>query len=111
MSSLSEREQGYLRHLASKGWEIAQRLAAAKAGQDFTLADIPVSPSETRDTRIDRLRAYLDLVESARKRLLSNDGTFGYCTVCARPFTPVQLGEMPWIDRCRDCERAHATER
>jgi RNA polymerase-binding transcription factor DksA len=88
--------------LAAKGIEINDRLTRLLAGQNATLATLPL-PDEARpgETPIDRLRRYLRLVSDAQKRL--NSGIFGICLGCGAELDPLLLDERPWTERCPRC--------
>ena len=108
MDDLSEQHQKYLSAIAAKGWEVAQRLVAVKAGQDVCLADLGGTDDERRALRETRLRGYLDMIERSRSRLLAQNGSYGRCVQCSAPFSNNVLGEMPWIERCQTCESEHS---
>jgi len=52
----------------------------------------------------EKLRLALAQVEARRKLLEADDDRYGRCDVCAVELGTVELGELPWADRCR----AHA---
>lgn len=52
------------------------------------------------------LREALDQIEARRQLIDAGDDAFGRCDVCGKDLGELELGEMPWADRCR----AHATQ-
>ena len=99
-----------LGRINQKGLEVATRLAELKAGQNISLADME-SPGLDIEamTQEERIRAFLDLINAARTRLMSGD--YGRCLACDAELTPAALDELPWTQRCADCERDQAPVR
>lgn len=91
-----------LEHINQKGWEVAQRLAKVKAGQNLRLEDIKgLTADDVQETPEERLRRFLDQINAARTRLSTDD--YGKCLQCGAPFQPAQLDEMPWVELCHGC--------
>jgi len=106
----SDRRDLRLQRINQKGLEVATKLAEFKAGQDITLSEMGTSGFDVAAlTKEERIRAYLDLVNDARTRLMSGD--FGRCLACDAELVPAALDEMPWTQRCADCERDEAPVR
>ena len=99
-----------LRRINQKGLEVATKLAELKAGQNITLSDMGTGGLDIEEmTKEERIRAYLDLVNDARTRLMSGD--YGRCRACDAELSPASLDEIPWMQRCADCERDNAAVR
>ena len=93
-----------LQRINQKGLEVATKLADLKAGQNITLADMDTPGLDLEAmSKEERIRAFLDLINAARTRLLS--GAYGSCLACAADLAPAALDEVPWTERCADCER------
>jgi hypothetical protein len=91
--------------LLRKGSAIAAELAALLAGKGKRL-DIRELPAFARKPGMrpeERLRAYLDHVESCRRRLDAQDERYGRCLVCGVDIGLPALEQMPWADRCQTC--------
>ena len=98
-----------LQRINQKGLEVATKLAGLKAGQNITLADMGTGLERAGLTKEERLRNYLDLINASRTRLLSGPGGgYGRCLACGVELTPAALDELPWTERCGDCERDKA---
>jgi RNA polymerase-binding transcription factor DksA len=97
-----------LERINRKGMEVAERLAQLLAGQDVKLGDI--DPSDVFDLEGMKqeawLRAFLDQVNQARRRL--QGGGYGNCLSCGQRFEDTVLDEGPWIAQCAPCRAAHA---
>jgi RNA polymerase-binding transcription factor DksA len=104
MSDLDDEGRRALRltRINQKGLEVATRLAALKAGQNITLADMMV-PGLDIDaiTKEARVRAFLDLINASRTRLGTD--AYGRCLACECPLDALALDETPWLERCADC--------
>ena len=111
MVDLDDKAQRRLSHIAKKGWEVAERLASLKSKQDFELSDIIDPTLEFSNSREERLRKYLDMIERARARLLANNESYGRCLGCAAVFSDAVLDEQPWIEFCGDCHAVSQTDR
>ncbi len=94
-----------LSRINAKGFEVATKLAELKAGKDVSLGEIDVHglPLDKR-RKEERLRAFLETVNLARRRL--NEGGYGHCLRCGEALSDGQLDEMPWVERCAGCEAA-----
>lgn len=93
-----------LKRINAKGLGVATRLSELLAGKDVDLGAIGVSGPDLVDDKEMRLRDFLDQINGARQRLLS--GGYGACLACGAPFPEAALDEIPWIERCADCEAA-----
>jgi DnaK suppressor protein len=51
----------------------------------------------------DHNEQHLAAVEAALARL--DDGTYGACLRCGRPFAPERLEALPWAAHCIECQR------
>ena len=92
-----------LNRINAKGLQVATQLADILAGKDIDLSDLgDVHGIEIGDKKERRLRAFLDQINDARKRLLS--AGYGACLSCHTPFSDAALDETPWLARCGDCE-------
>jgi RNA polymerase-binding transcription factor DksA len=93
-------ELGRLRRkLLAKGRDLAQELSELMAGLKPKATDLlEAKPGETR---IERVRRYLDLVDRKIKAVAA--GRYGLCDSCATPIPLVQLNELPWLERCAGC--------
>jgi hypothetical protein len=91
--------------LLRKGGAIAAQLADLLAGKGKKL-DLQALPALARKPGMrpeERLRAYLDHVETCRRRLDAGDARYGRCQVCGADIDLPALEEMPWTDRCQTC--------
>jgi len=104
MAPLNETMQKRLSAIGAKGWDIAERLAKLKANKHFDLSDIDGPNLDLSAPKEERLRAFLDMIERSRTRLLADDGSYGYCLSCTHAFTEIELNEMPWIEYCSKCQ-------
>jgi len=103
---LDERTHERLRQvLLKKGMEIATLLADVLAGKDRErdLAALPAFTDKPGLKPEERLRLYLDHVESRRKLLVAGDERYGHCDRCGAELSLYELEEMPWADQCRKC--------
>lgn len=87
------------RRLLNKGRDLAEKLSAMMAGKTVTLEEI-LSP-KPGETKIERLRRYLDIVDGRIKAI--NAGTYGNCFLCNAPLSYVELEQMPWAQYCAAC--------
>ena len=88
-----------------KGMEVAQKLAEVLAGKDVELADLgDLHGLDLVDKKEMRLRAFLDKINAARRRL--DTEAYGTCVSCSTAFKAAVLDETPWIDRCEPCDQA-----
>ena len=89
------------RLIMKKGLEIATLLADVLAGKDKKreLDALPMydKPGERPE---EKLRRYLDHIESKRALIDADDDAFGRCEECAVDLGEPALREMPWADRC-----------
>ncbi len=88
-----------------KGQAIATDLAEVLAGKDkeIKLSELPVFAAKPGMRPEERLRAYLDHVESCRKLLDADDDRFGRCAKCGTDLGLPALEEMPWAELCQAC--------
>jgi RNA polymerase-binding transcription factor DksA len=95
----------YRKALLKKGHQVATLLAEVLAGKDRRreLAALPDLVGRPGMRPEEKLRAYLDLIESRRLLLVAGDDRFGRCDACGAELAPLALDEMPWADRCRAC--------
>ena len=108
MTLSDEARARYRRALLDKGMVVATLLADVLAGKDKqrALAALPLHIAKPGMRPEERLRAYLDFIESRRKLLDARDDRFGQCDVCAQPLGSAALDEVPWADRCVGCAAA-----
>ena len=96
------RQQRRLQRIQDKGWEIAQRIARIKAGENIRLGDmrglLKAPPGETEE---EKLRAWLDAINRARDRFHS--GEYGACRECDKAIREEALDEIPWAEVCGAC--------
>lgn len=87
------------RQLLKKGAEINAKLVEILNGKDPSVGLFgPGKPGETKE---ERLRRFLGLVDSRIKSIRS--GTYGSCDRCHAPLPFADLEQIPWIDTCRSC--------
>ena len=87
--------------LMRKGHDVATLLAAVLAGDDGgPTVQALMADARPGERPAERLRRYLDLLESRRKLLDAGDDAFGRCDVCGQDLGQLQLIEMPWADAC-----------
>jgi len=91
----------YRKDLLRRGAAFAERLSELLAGQDATLADLPLV-GQSGETPEDRLRRLLALVDEALHRIALQ--TYGRCTNCNRPLPRAALDLAPWTERCAECD-------
>lgn len=95
------------RRIMAKGLEIATLLADVLAGKDKTKdLEALVFGDEPGERPEEKLRRYLDFIESRRELLDIGDDAYGRCDTCGADLGVVALTEMAWADRCA----AHAKE-
>jgi DnaK suppressor protein len=87
------------RHLLRKGRDLAEKLSEMMAGKQVRIEDI--FEPKVGETPIERLRRYLDLVDSKIKAI--NAGTYGSCFLCNQPLSYAELEQMPWAQYCVAC--------
>jgi hypothetical protein len=91
--------------LLKRGHALATLLAEVLAGKAsearIDALGLGGKPGERPE---EKLRRALDQIEGRRKLLDAGDDRFGRCDVCAVDLGEVEIGELPWADRCR----AHA---
>ena len=102
--SPEERNKLRLDRINGKGLEVATKLSELLAGKDVDLATLNPYEDDPNIKKEERLRAYLDQINAARRRLL--DGDFGACQACGETFRAEVLDETPWIGVCEPCIRA-----
>ncbi len=87
--------------LAKLGWVCGQ-IERVLAGQNITLADIPLthdpSPSETP---LERLQAFKAVLNQTLAEI--NQGVARTCATCQQPLADAALDEMPWASVCQAC--------
>ena len=84
-----------------KGWDVAQKLQELKARKNVSLSDFLKDMGDDKESPEVRLRRYLDLINRSRGRI--QNGPYGLCLSCGRPFLEAELDEMPWVELCRAC--------
>ncbi|WP_428265842.1 hypothetical protein [Haliangium sp.] len=103
----------YRKALLRKGKAIADELAdflAGKRGRGLLRTNLlPRSAHKPGMRPEERLRAYLEHVESRRRLLDAGDDRFGRCDVCGDDLGPAVLDQMPWADVCQACAAEFAT--
>ena len=105
MRELSAQDKKRLETINKKGWEVAKKLEEVKARQDTNFEKLAKAFGDEGDKKEPpevRLRRYLDMINRARKRML--DDEYGGCIECDKPFKPLELDEMPWVERCHACD-------
>lgn len=97
------REQRWRGDLMRKGMAVNAALVALKANQNATLVDLPL-PGQGKPgmRKEERLRAYLDLIIRAQRRLGTE--AFGHCVDCGVALPLAALDDTPWIERCAACD-------
>ncbi len=95
----------YRTALLAKGQQVANLLAEVLAGADkeLEIQQLPIFGGKPGMRPEEKLRAFLGLIESRRELLVNGDDRFGRCDVCGRELSELELDEMPWADRCREC--------
>lgn len=94
------------KQLMRKGRAIANKLADLKANKDVRLIELAnVRAAGPRQTPEERLRAYLDLIQSHREAIDSGDGTYGHCRDCGDFLGVYTLNDVPWATLCNACIR------
>ena len=93
------------RGIMKKGHAIATELADVLAGNGgpINVSELPVFAAKPGMRPEEKLRAYLEHVESCRKLIDADDDRYGRCTHCQVDLGLVALEEMPWADRCQAC--------
>jgi RNA polymerase-binding transcription factor DksA len=96
------RNQRRLKRIQDKGWEVAQRIAALKAGENIRISDMEgLLTSPVGETPEEKLRAWLDAINRARTRI--EEERYGQCLVCDLPIRQEALDEIPWQETCARC--------
>jgi hypothetical protein len=89
--------------LLDKGGQIAALLADVLAGEDrdgqLRALPLDAKPGERPE---ERLRRFLDLIESRRILLDERNDRYGRCDVCGADLGMPALGQMPWADHCNE---------
>jgi RNA polymerase-binding transcription factor DksA len=98
----------FRRALLNKGFDVATLLAEVLAGKDKEreLAALPAFTDKPGLKPEERLRLFLDHIESRRLLLEAGDDRYGRCDSCGAELSALEMGEMPWADTCRACSRA-----
>ena len=105
VSPLTDHTQKRLNRINEKGLAVATRLAEHLAGKDVDLSELgDLSGLELTDMKEMRLRAFLERINNARRRL--NTTAYGLCLACGAPFDNAILDETPWIEECSACQSA-----
>ena len=95
-------KQMRLKRINQKGLAVATKLSEVLAGKDIDLSQLgDLSGIDPNDKKERRLRAYLDTINAARKRLQTAD--YGRCLKCPDALTDAVLDEAPWTTVCRNC--------
>lgn len=91
--------------LLRKGQAIATELAELLAGKGKRprIDELPAFARKPGMRPEERLRAYLDHVETCRARLDADDDQYGRCQRCGADVGLPALEQMPWADRCTAC--------
>ena len=103
---MNEQETEILRRqLLAKGQQVAKQLADLMAGKgrgelfEIEGIDHHLKPE-------DRLRSFLKLLNERRQLLERKDPSFGLCERCGEALAWVELEQLPWVTRCRQCAGA-----
>jgi RNA polymerase-binding transcription factor DksA len=100
---LSSREvEAFRRRLLAKGKELAARLEQILSGKNVDLLALAEMKPKRGESREDRLRRFLGLVDRGIKRARS--GGFGECLDCGEALGRPTLEAAPWTERCEACE-------
>ena len=106
MSAIAELSPDHIarlrRDLGRKGMAINEKLTGMLAGQNATLQDIKL-PNEIKPglKPIEKVRAFLDLVIRAQRRLGTE--AWGACVECGVELPQAALDDTPWIEVCNRC--------
>ncbi len=84
------------------------KLTSMLASQNAKLLDLKL-PHERKpgQTPLERVRAFLDQISDAQKRLAAGpeaQPAYGHCVDCAAALPLQVLDEAPWAERCAECE-------
>ncbi len=97
------RDDRRIQRIQDKGWEVAQRIAKIKAGENVRIADMMgLRDGPVGQTKEEKLRAWLDAINRARDRF--HGGDFGRCLDCAGSIRAEVLDETPWTELCGECD-------
>lgn len=89
------------KRLMAKGHAIATLLADVLGGKDRGSEIRALQVDDKPGERVDeKLRRYLDLLESRRQLLDARSEAYGCCELCGLAVELPALEEMPWADRC-----------
>src|SRR5947209_18274116 len=91
------RRAAWRRRLLGKGAEVASALEASRSGKEVDLQRIGVAGKASEDLEL-RLGAFLGRIDRSIKAF--DTEAWGRCRVCAEPFAPAALDEVPWLERC-----------
>jgi RNA polymerase-binding transcription factor DksA len=97
------REARLRKALMAKGMGVNAQLVALKANQNARLLDLKL-PHERKPgmTKEERLRAFLDQIIAAQRRL--GTPAFGRCLDCGMALPDSAVDDCPWLERCAACE-------
>lgn len=87
--------------LAKLGW-VCAKIEDILAGQDITLADIPLTTeAEPGETPLERLQRFKALLSETLAQI--NRGEPRQCAKCQEPIPDPILDDMPWATTCPEC--------
>ncbi len=81
---------------------ICRRIEVLLAGQNVTLADVPL-PQEAKpgEKPLEKLRRFKALLNETLGAM--DEGIHPCCKKCRSPLLDVVLDEMPWATWCQEC--------
>ena len=93
------RHKRRIQRIQDKGWEVAQRISALKAGENVRLSDMRgLREGPVGETVEEKLRSWLEAINRARDRV--HGGSFGACVECDTVIRDEVLDELPWTEVC-----------
>ena len=105
MSRFTPEQEAILkRQLMRKGAGLNRQLTDLLAGKNVRLTSVKLPHHETPGmTPAEKLRAFLDLVIAAQRRLGTD--AYGRCSMCETTFSYATLVDAPWQEICTECAR------
>lgn len=87
------------RKVLDKLGDVSGRIERLLAGQDITLADVPLPhEADPGESPLERLRRFKGVLQAALDGLAR--GGAPRCLRCGRAIPDVALDELPWADTC-----------